>query len=96
MTGLSATADNSSCTVVDGRESTPVDLSWDAVSGVSSYQIWTHGGQHDFTDTHSSARVAATSVSGTSHTDSGVKVTRSKYLYVVLPVSGGNPDLNGD
>ena len=96
VTGLTATADNSSCTVVDGRESTPVELTWDAVPGVSSYQIWTEGGQHDFTDAHSSARVAATSVSGTSHTDSGVKVTGSKYLYVVLPIRGGNPDLNGD
>ena len=91
VTGLTATADNSSCTVVDGRESTPVELTWDAVPGVSSYQIWTEGGQHDFTDAHSSARVAATSVSGTSHTDSGVKVTGSKYLYVVPAHKGRQP-----
>ena len=52
VTGTVASPEaNDSCTVTSGRKATPIELSWNAVSGISNYQIWRAG-----SETHSPSR----------------------------------------
>ena len=76
---------NDSCTVTSGRTSTPIELSWDAVSGVSSYQIWRAGSENTFSNSFASDRILVSSTSGTTYTDSSATHGRQTYQYVVFP-----------
>ena len=96
VTGTVASPEaNDSCTVVAGRKATPIELSWDAVSGVSNYQIWRAGPENTFSESFRSDRVLASNVSGTSHTDDTQTRGRQTYLYVVFPRRGGTAFLDG-
>ena len=96
VTGTVASPEaNDSCTVVAGRKATPIELSWDAVSGVSNYQIWRAGSENTFSESFRSDRVLASNVSGTSHTDDTQTRGRQTYLYVVFPRRGGTAFLDG-
>ena len=96
VTGTVASPEaNDSCTVVADRKATPIELSWDAVSGVSNYQIWRAGSENTFSESFRSDRVLANNVSGTSHTDDTQTRGRQTYLYVVFPRRGGTTHLDG-
>ena len=95
VTEVTAVAENASCTVVAGQTSTPVELSWNAVSGVSRYQVWRAGPDNTFTESFQSDRVLVSNKSGTSHTDSTETRARMWYQYVVLPRVGGSAALDG-
>ena len=95
VTEVTAVAENASCTVVSGQTSTPVDLSWEAVSGVSRYQVWRAGPDNTFTRSFQSDRVLVSDKSGTSHTDHTETRARMWYQYVVLPRIGGSAALDG-
>ena len=90
VTGTMASPEaNDSCTVTSGRTSTPIELSWDAVSGVSSYQIWRAGSENTFSNSFASDRILVSSTSGTTYTDSSATHGRQTYQYVVFPRRGG-------
>ena len=90
VTGTMASPEaNDSCTVTSGRKATPIELSWEAVSGVSSYQIWRAGSENTFSNSFASDRILVSSTSGTTYTDSSATHGRQTYQYVVFPRLGG-------
>ena len=70
-------------------------MSWDAVSGVSSYQIWRAGSENTFSNSFASDRILVSSTSGTTYTDSSATHGRQTYQYVVSPQLGGTAYLDG-
>ena len=96
VTGTVASPEaNDSCTVTSGRKATPIELSWNAVSGISNYQIWRAGPENTFSESFRSDRVLASNVSGTSYTDNTHTRGRQTYQYVVFPRRSGTAYLDG-
>ena len=96
VTGTVASPEaNDNCAVVTGRKATPIELSWNAVSGVSNYQIWRAGSENTFSNSFASDRILVSSTSGTTYTDSSATHARQTHIYVVFPRRSGTTYLDG-